>query len=82
WSTLYPDLVCMRTLHERRRQGEEICKQYRSISGADRYARAADAIADILLAVAENENEARKILRAAEIDYSGGTEAEGFFSEG
>jgi predicted transcriptional regulator len=72
----------MRNLTERKRQGEEICKQYRSISGTDRYARAVDAIADILLAVAENENEARKILQAAEIDYRGATDAESFFSEG
>jgi len=73
----------MRTLTDRRRQGEEIIsKKYRSISGGDRYAQAVDAIADILLAVAENGGEARKIIQAAEIDYRSASEVEHFLSEG
>lgn len=74
--------VCMRTLTERKRQGEEVSRQYRSISGNDRYARAVDAITDILLAIAENESEATKILQAAEVDYRSASDAESFFSEG
>ena len=72
----------MTTLRERKRRGEEISKRYRVISGSDRYAGAVDAIADILLAVAENESEATKILHAAEIDYRNSFESESFISEG
>ena len=72
----------MSTLTERRRRGEDICKKYRAISGADAYACATDAIGDILLAVAKSEQEAARLLHAAEIDFRNAAEAESFMAEG
>jgi hypothetical protein len=72
----------MSTLTERRRRGEDICKKYRAISGTDAYACATDAIGDILLAVAQSEQEAARLLHAAEIDFRNAAEAESFMAEG
>ncbi|HEY6988979.1 MAG TPA: hypothetical protein VH369_11375 [Bryobacteraceae bacterium] len=72
----------MSTLSERRRRGEDICKKYRAISGTDAYACATDAIGDILLAVAKSEQEAARLLHAAEIDFRNAAEAESFMAEG
>lgn len=72
----------MSTLSERRRRGEDICKKYRAISGTDAYACATDAIGDILLAVAKSEQEAMRLLHAAEIDFRNAAEAESFMAEG
>jgi hypothetical protein len=72
----------MSTLSERRRRGEDVCKKYRVISGSDSYACAADAIGDILLAVAKNEQEATRLLHSAEIDFRNAAEAESFLAEG
>ena len=72
----------MSTLSERRRRGEDICKKYRAVSGNDSYACAADAIGDILLAVAKNEQEATRLLHSAEIDFRNAAEAESFLAEG
>jgi len=72
----------MSTLSERRRRGEDICKKYRAISGTDAYACATDAIGDILLAVAKSEQEAGRLLHAAEIDFRNAAEAESFMAEG
>jgi len=72
----------MSRLSERRRRGEDICKKYRAISGTDAYACATDAIGDILLAVAKSEQEAARLLHAAEIDFRNAAEAESFMAEG
>ncbi len=57
-------------------------KKYRSSSGADPYACAADAIADILLFVAQSEDEGTKILHSAEMDFRNVAEGESFAGEG
>ncbi len=72
----------MSTLKERKRRGEEIAKRYRPLNGNDPYASAVDAIADILLAVAQSEREANQIIHAAEIDFRNAAELESFLSEG
>ena len=72
----------MATSEERRRRGAEVIKKYRPISGNDKYAAAADAIADILLSVAEDEDEAHQIVRSAEMDFRSACECEGFAAEG
>lgn len=70
------------TVDERKRRGQEVVKKYRSCSGTDPYACAADAIADILLFVSQSEDEAIKILHAAEMDYRNAAEGESFAAEG
>lgn len=70
------------TVDERKRRGQEIVKKYRSCSGTDPYACAADAITDILLFVAQSEDEATKILHSAEMDYRNVAESESFAAEG
>lgn len=72
----------MSTLEVRRKRGEEIVKKYRPLSGSDTYACAADAIADILLFVAENEDEGTQVLQAAEMDFRNASEGERFLTEG
>ena len=72
----------MTTIEERKRRGQEIIKKYRPLSGSDPYACAADAIADILLFVAQSEDEGTKILHSAEIDFRDSAEGESFASEG
>jgi hypothetical protein len=72
----------MSTLKERKRRGEETAKRYRAITGNDPYASAVDAIADILLAVAQSEREAVQIIHAAEIEFRNAAEVESFLSEG
>ena len=72
----------MSTLKERKRRGEEIGKKYRLLTGNDPYACAVDAIADILLSVAQTEREATQILHSAEIDFRNAAETESFLTEG
>jgi hypothetical protein len=67
---------------ERRRRGQEIVKRYKSVSGSDAYAAATDAIADILMFVAKDSEEAGKILHCAEVDFSNELESEDLISEG
>ena len=72
----------MSTLRERKRRGEEIMKKYKAVSGNDPYACAADAIADILLFVAQTEDEGTQLLHCAEIDFRNAAESEAFLTEG
>ena len=72
----------MVTLKERKRRGEETAKKYKTLTGNDAYAGAVDAIADILLAVAQSEREATQILHSAEIEFRNQAESEKFLSEG
>ena len=72
----------MAGFEERKRRGQEILKKYRPFSGKDPYACAVDAIADVLLAVAETENEATQLLQSAEMDFRNLAEVEGFLTEG
>jgi hypothetical protein len=67
---------------ERRKRGLEALKKYRAAAGNDTYAAAADAISDILLGVAESEEEGLQVLRAAEIDFRNALEGESFATEG
>ncbi len=75
-------LLNMATLKERKRRGEEIARKYRPLTGNDSYAGAVDAIADILLAVAQSEREATQLLHSAEIEFRNQFESEQFLSEG
>lgn len=70
------------TVDERKRRGQDILKKYRGTSGTDPYACAADAIADILLFVAQTEEEGRQTLHAAEMDFRNAAEGESFAAEG
>ena len=72
----------MVTLKERKRRGEEISKKYRAYTGNDSYAGAVDAIADLLLAVAQSEREAMQLLHSAEIEFRNQHESEEIVSEG
>ncbi len=72
----------MVTLKERKRRGEETAKKYRSLTGNDSYAGAVDAIADLLLAVAQTEREATQLLHSAEIEFRNQFESEQIVSEG
>ena len=69
-------------LEERKRRGQELIKRYRAISGTDPYACAADVISDILLSVAQNEEEATQLLQSAEMEFRNATESESFLNEG
>ena len=71
----------MATLRERKQRGEQIVKLYRSRS-SDTYYSAADAIADVLLFVAQTHDEAINILQAAEVDFRNTAEGESFLTEG
>ena len=72
----------MSPLEQRKRRGQETLKRYRSAGGDDCYACAVDAIAEILLATAQSEEEATQLLQAAEIEFRNAAELETFFSEG
>jgi hypothetical protein len=72
----------MATFEERKRRGEDIIKKYKPLCGNETYAAAADAIADILLGVARDEEEATQILHSAEIDFRTTAEGESFAAEG
>jgi hypothetical protein len=72
----------MAILEDRRKRGAEILKKHGRSSGSNKYAAAADIIADILLSVAETEEEAGQVLNAAEIDFRCSIEAEGCAAEG
>jgi len=72
----------MFTLEERKRRGEETLKKYLSLSGNDAYSRAVDAITDILLSVAQNEDEGNQMLHCAEMDFRNAVEGEQFVTEG
>jgi hypothetical protein len=69
-------------LEERRRRGQELIKKYRPVSGTDPYACAADVISDILLSVAQNEEEATQLLQSAEMEFRNTIEGESFLNEG
>jgi hypothetical protein len=69
-------------LEQRKRRGVETTKKYRALDGDDSYTCAVDAIADILLATAQSEEEATQILQAAEEDFRNSAELEAFFTEG
>ncbi|MBV9759875.1 MAG: hypothetical protein JO340_04880 [Acidobacteriaceae bacterium] len=70
------------SLEQRKRRGQETTKKYRPLSGEDCYACAVDAIADILIATAQSEEEATQLLHAAEVDFRNSAEVESFFAEG
>jgi hypothetical protein len=72
----------MATIRERKRRGEEIVKKYKPSNLNDPYTCAVDAIADILLFVAETQTEGRRILHSAEIDFVNSAEGEAFLTEG
>ena len=72
----------MATIRERKKRGEEIVKKYKPSSINDPYTCAIDAIADVLLYVAENPTEGRRILHSAEIDFVNSAEGEAFLTEG
>jgi hypothetical protein len=69
-------------LNGRKKAGEELIAKYRARVGDDKYAAAVDAIADILLAISQNDADATKILHAAEVEYRNASEVESFVSEG
>lgn len=70
------------TLKARKKRGDEIISRYSARTVDDKYAAASDAIADILLAVAQSDREAGQILHSAEVDYRNAAESESFVSEG
>lgn len=72
----------MGTFEERKRRGEEILKKYKSKTATDVYTCASDAIADILLFVAQNEEEGTQVLQSAEMDFRTTCEGETFLTEG
>ena len=72
----------MATIRERKKRGEEIVKKYKPSSINDPYTCAVDAIADILLYVAESQTDGRKILHSAEVDFVSAAEGEAFLTEG
>lgn len=72
----------MASQDDRKRRGSEILKKYKQIVGNDPYAAAADAITDILLAVATDQEDAGRILQSAEVDYNGCVEREHIAGEG
>lgn len=72
----------MSTLEERKRRGEEIVRKYRRVNNNDSYASAVDAIADILLFVAQSEAEGTQLLQSAEMDFRNEAQAERFLTEG
>jgi hypothetical protein len=78
----YGEEFNMATIRERKKRGEEIVKKYKPSNMNDPYTCAVDAIADILLYVAENQTEGRKILHSAEIDFRNSAEGEAFLTEG
>jgi hypothetical protein len=75
-------LLSMVTLKERKRRGEETAKRYRALTGNDSYAVVVDAIADLLLAVAQTEREATQLMHSAEIEFRNQFESEQIVSEG
>ena len=72
----------MATLRERKKRGEEIVKKYKPSNLNDPYTCAVDAIADILLFVAQSQSEATQMLHSAEIDFRNSAEGEAFLTEG
>lgn len=72
----------MASSEERKRRGLEIIKKYKASAGNDAYAAASDAIAEILIAVAESEDDAGRLLHSAEMDYRSTIEGENIAGEG
>jgi hypothetical protein len=72
----------MATLRERKKRGEEVVRKYKPSNLNDPYTCAVDAIADILLFVAQSQSEATQILHSAEIDFRNSAEGEAFLTEG
>jgi hypothetical protein len=59
----------MAILEDRRKRGAEILKKLTRSSDTNKFDAASDVIADILLSVAETQDDAEQILRAAEMDF-------------
>lgn len=72
----------MASPEERKKRGAEIVKKYKPSCGQDAYAAANDAITDILLAVASDEDDAGRMLQGAEADYRSTIEGERIAGEG
>jgi hypothetical protein len=70
------------TLKVRKKRGEDLVAKYQVQAGNDKYAAAVDAIADILLAIAQTDDEGTQILHAAEVEFRNAAESETFVSEG
>ncbi len=70
------------TLKQRKKCGEEAIGKYQTRAKTDRYEAAVDAIADILLATAQSDEEATQILHGAEVEFRNSAEVETFVSEG
>jgi hypothetical protein len=72
----------MMTLKARKKSGEGLIAKYLTRAANDKYDAAVDAIADILLAIAQDDADAIKILHAAEVEFRNAAEMETFVSEG
>jgi hypothetical protein len=70
------------TLKARKKAGDELLAKYHARAGNNRYSAAVDVIADVLLAIAQNDADANKILHAAEAEFRNASELETFASEG
>lgn len=72
----------MAILEDRRKRGADILKKFTRASEGNKFDAASDTIADILLSVAESQEEAEQIVRAAEMDFRCSVETEGCAEEG
>jgi hypothetical protein len=72
----------MATSDQRKRRGAEILKKYLPSCSHDSYAAGADAIVDILFYVAQDPDDAARILQSAEHDFRSAMEGEEFLAEG
>lgn len=72
----------MPNVEERKRRGQDLIKKYKATGDSDPYDCATDAISDILLSVAQNEDEATQILQSAEMEFRNAIESESFLNEG
>ena len=72
----------MSFLEERRKRGATYLKKTGKLAEGNPFDAATDVIADILLSVAETQEDAEKILRGAEMDFRCSIEAEGCAEEG
>ena len=70
------------TLKARKKRGEELIAKYQTRTSNDKYAAAVDAIADVLIGIAQSDSEATQILHAAEVEFRNAAETESFVSEG
>jgi hypothetical protein len=72
----------MAILEDRRKRGADILKKFGRSSDGNKFDAASDAIADILLSVADTQDDAEQILRAAEMDFRCLSETERCAEEG